>query len=303
MYKLYLISSAYCDVESQKQPTTNTMTKPIKLACAALLTCSLSTTTSLAEQCGASKSTDSTTKLLTVATKTGQKSLVDIAAADENFSTLVAAVKAAGLAEALSGEGPFTIFAPTNDAFAKLPAGTVESLLKPEAKEKLIEILTYHVVAGEVDGATAVTLNEATALNNQKLKIQFRDAALYVNSSKVIATDIVASNGVIHIVEEVILPPQMSPATPASRCQKIIMNAIEVGVDMFNSGNISDCAKIYEMAVLAVAEIEPKKLNKGQMNMLNDALATVSQEQSARKNAWTLRHAMDASLVSLSDSK
>ena len=128
----------------------------MKLACAALLTCSLTTSVSLAERC-ATKCTDSTVKVMTVSTKTAQKSLVAIAAGDKNFSILVAAVKAAGLVEALSGDGPFTIFAPTNEAFAKLPAGTVESLLKPENKAKLVSILTYHVVPAKVMAADVKT--------------------------------------------------------------------------------------------------------------------------------------------------
>ncbi|MBT8038212.1 MAG: fasciclin domain-containing protein [Verrucomicrobiae bacterium] len=273
------------------------MNNTIKLACAALLTCTLTTSATYAGKC-ASTCAESKLKVATTAGDASQQSVVAIAAGNKNFSTLVAAVKAAGLVDALNGDGPFTIFAPTNEAFAKLPAGTVESLLKPENKDKLVEILTYHVVAGKVDGATAVTLEEATALNKQKLKIQFRDAALYVNSSKVVATDIAASNGVIHVVDQVILPQQMSPATPDSRCRMIMMNAIEVGVRMFNSGHVTECSKIYEMAVLAVAEIKPNQLSKDQLSMLNDALTTVSKEKSARKNAWTLRHAMDAALVS-----
>jgi uncharacterized surface protein with fasciclin (FAS1) repeats len=117
----------------------------------------------------------------------------------------VAAVKAAGLAETLSGKGPFTIFAPTNEAFAKLPAGTVESLLKPENKEKLVAILTYHVVAGKVMAADVKSGKVAT-VNGKEVTIEVKDGAVTVDSAKVVKTDLEGSNGVIHVIDSVILP-------------------------------------------------------------------------------------------------
>ena len=142
---------------------------------------------------------------MTVSTKAAPKSLVAIAAGDKNFSTLVAAVKAAGLVEALNGDGPFTIFAPTNEAFAKLPAGTVESLLKPENKAKLVSILTYHVVPAKVM-ATDVKTGEAKTLQGSTLEIKVADGTVMIDKAKVIKTDIVGSNGVIHVIDSVILP-------------------------------------------------------------------------------------------------
>mgnify|MGYP002636561428 CR=1 FL=1 len=133
------------------------------------------------------------------------KTVVEIAAGSPDHTTLVAAVKAAGLAETLSGPGPFTIFAPTNAAFAKLPAGTVESLLKPENKAQLVAILTYHVVPASVM-ASAVKSGPAPTVNGKTLTIKADGMGVMVNNAKVTATDLVGSNGVIHVVDTVILP-------------------------------------------------------------------------------------------------
>jgi uncharacterized surface protein with fasciclin (FAS1) repeats len=137
----------------------------------------------------------------------GKKDIVDTAASDANFSTLVAAVKAAGLVETLKGPGPFTVFAPTNDAFAKLPAGTVESLLKPENKAKLVKVLTYHVVAGKTKSKSLVgkKLDVAT-VEGSKVAIDGTHG-VKVNNATVVNADVWASNGVIHVIDTVLLPP------------------------------------------------------------------------------------------------
>lgn len=131
--------------------------------------------------------------------------IVDTAVAAK-FSTLVAAVKAAGLVETLKGKGPFTVFAPTDEAFAKLPKETLESLLKPENKEKLAAILTYHVVSGKVMAADVVKLTEAKTVNGKSVKIKVADGVVTVDGAKVTKTDVACSNGVIHIIDTVILP-------------------------------------------------------------------------------------------------
>jgi len=133
------------------------------------------------------------------------QTVVDVAAGNPDFSTLVTAVKAAGLAETLSSEGPFTVFAPTNAAFAKLPAGTVENLLKPENKDQLVAVLTYHVVAGKVLAADVVKLSTATTVNGKAVTIDASNG-VKVNDATVTATDIAASNGVIHVLDTVLLP-------------------------------------------------------------------------------------------------
>ena len=133
-------------------------------------------------------------------------SIVDIAVADGRFETLVAAVQAAELAETLAGEGPFTVFAPTDDAFAKLPEGTVEALLADIPT--LTNILLYHVVDGAVLAEVVVTLEEAETLLGEKVSIRLEDGMVYLNDAQVIITDILADNGVIHVIDTVLLPPE-----------------------------------------------------------------------------------------------
>lgn len=135
----------------------------------------------------------------------GEKNIVQIAAGLEDFSTLVAAVKAAGLAEVLQGKGPFTVFAPTNKAFAALPEGTVATLLKPENKKKLVSILTYHVIPAKVP-ASAVKTMKAKTVNGKMVDIKVSDKGVTVDNAKVIKTDVFGSNGVIHVIDKVILP-------------------------------------------------------------------------------------------------
>jgi transforming growth factor-beta-induced protein len=134
--------------------------------------------------------------------------IVDTAVADGRFTTLVAALEAADLAETLKGAGPFTVFAPTDEAFAKLPAGTVETLLKPENLEQLKSILLYHVVAGKVLAEQVVTLESADTVAGQPVTIKVEDGKVYINDAQVIITDIETLNGVIHVIDTVILPPQ-----------------------------------------------------------------------------------------------
>lgn len=136
------------------------------------------------------------------------KDIVDTAVGAGQFNTLAAALEAAGLVDTLKGEGPFTVFAPTDEAFAKLPAGTVEGLLKPENKDQLTAILTYHVVPGKVMAADVVGIDEAKTVNGKMIDVQVEGSAVKVNEAAVTATDIVASNGVIHVIDTVILPPE-----------------------------------------------------------------------------------------------
>ncbi len=133
--------------------------------------------------------------------------IVDVAVEAGSFNTLAAALDAAGLIETLKGDGPFTVFAPTDAAFAKLPAGTVESLLEPENKDQLIAILTYHVVAGKVKAKQVVKLDSATTVNGADVSIETMDGKVKLNQANVIKTDIKASNGIIHVIDAVILPP------------------------------------------------------------------------------------------------
>lgn len=132
------------------------------------------------------------------------KNIVETAVSAGSFTTLVAAVQAAGLVDALSGEGPFTVFAPTDEAFAKLPAGTVEALLAD--KEKLTAILTYHVVAGAVMANDVVGMSSAMTLQGESLRVSTSSEGVMINDAKVVTTDIEASNGVIHVIDTVLTP-------------------------------------------------------------------------------------------------
>lgn len=135
-----------------------------------------------------------------------EKDIVDTAVAAGSFKTLVAALEAASLTKTLKGKGPFTVFAPTDDAFKKLPPGTLESLLKPENKEKLRAILTYHVLAGTVTAAEVTKLSSAKTLNGQSVAIAVHDGKVMVNNATVVQPDIHATNGVIHVIDAVLLP-------------------------------------------------------------------------------------------------
>ena len=140
------------------------------------------------------------------ATSHEKKDIVDTAIAAGSFTTLAKALTAAGLVATLKGKGPFTVFAPTDAAFAKLPAGTLDDLLKPENKEKLKGILTYHVVAGKVLAKDVTNLKTAKTVNGQELKITVTDGTVMVDNAKVTKTDIMCSNGVIHVIDAVVLP-------------------------------------------------------------------------------------------------
>lgn len=135
-----------------------------------------------------------------------QKDIIGTAVSAGDFNTLVAAVQAAGLVETLQGDGPFTVFAPTDEAFAKLPNGTVESLLKPENKEQLVAILTYHVVPGKVTSDQVVKVKEAKSVNGKNIPIAVDGGTVKVDNAKVVKADIMASNGVIHVIDTVIIP-------------------------------------------------------------------------------------------------
>ena len=136
----------------------------------------------------------------------GTKDVVDTAVAAGSFNTLAKALQAAGLVETLKGQGPFTVFAPTDEAFAKLPSGALQDLLKPENKEKLRRILTYHVVPGRVTASDVVALTSAKAVSGDTIRIKATGGTVSVDAAKVVKTDIAASNGVIHVIDSVIMP-------------------------------------------------------------------------------------------------
>lgn len=217
------------------------------------------------------------------------KTIVEVAAGNEDFSTLVAAVKAAGLVETLSSEGPFTVFAPTNDAFDKLPAGTVQTLLKPENKDQLTAILTYHVASGKVKAKDVVGLDEVETVNGASAKVTVTNNTVSINQAKVVTTDIMASNGVIHVIDEVILPP-----TNESAAAELIRGAINRGAPLYNAGMPEACVAVYEVAAMALMEMDG--VNRGAKMAIESAMKSAHSKSSASDRAWALRSGLDKAL-------
>ena len=178
------------------------------MLCAALVTASAhgQCKTTAHSQCPMSERADARA----VAMHGHSKTIVDVAVEAGNFKTLTAALGAAGLVDVLKGDGPFTVFAPTDEAFAALPEGTVESLLEPENKDKLTAVLTYHVVPGRVFSDQAIAAGKAATLQGGKVKIAARDGAVHINGATVTHADIQARNGVIHVIDTVLMPPMNS---------------------------------------------------------------------------------------------
>jgi uncharacterized surface protein with fasciclin (FAS1) repeats len=221
------------------------------------------------------------------------KDIVDTAVAAGQFKTLVAAVKAAGLVEALKGKGPLTVFAPNDDAFAKLPKGTVEELLKPENRDRLAAVLTYHVVPGKI----LLGAQSPATLEGQPLAIK-TSGTFEVNQAKVIATDIAASNGVIHVIDAVLIPS--AKKLPASQAASAVIElAIERGVPLFNAGQPAACAAVYEVAIESLLKSHTDALGGKDRSALQAALSKMRREKDPRQKAWTLRRALDAAYGSL----
>ena len=168
------------------------------------------------------------------------KDIVTTAVEAASFQTLVAAVQAAGLVETLKGKGPFTVLAPTDEAFAKLPPGTVEDLLKPENKQKLIGVLTYHVISGKAMAADVVKMNYANTVNGQRVDLKVTGGKVFADQAQVVKTDIACSNGVIHVIDQVLIPSMDSipaTATKAGVFKTLLKAATEAGLVPALSGD------------------------------------------------------------------
>ena len=215
----------------------------------------------------------------------------EVAAKAGTFKTLVAAVTAGDLAETLSGEGPFTVFAPTDEAFAKLPEGTLETLLKPENKSMLVDILTYHVVPGRIYAADALKAGAAKTVQGSSVEIQAGSGGASVNSSNLLVTDLDAANGVIHVIDEVLLPGKKQAS-----CRQMLDGAIARGVPMYNSGHHSACASLYENTLVSVMERTSDPHLRARMHA---AITKAKHQRFASRKAWTLRYCMDEMMVML----
>lgn len=215
------------------------------------------------------------------------------------FNTLLAAVKAAGLVEALSGDGPLTVFAPTDAAFAKLPKGTVESLLLPENKDKLIGILTYHVVSGRVYSDAAVKAGKAKTLQGATVSIKANKDGAFVNQSGLVATDIDASNGVIHVIDQVLMPPADKAKVTKADARKMIEQATHTGTSWYNQGYHQHCAQLYERTARRMVTLDGSDLPAGAMTSLHAALNQASHTSCATTKSWVLRQGLDRAYASL----
>ena len=217
-----------------------------------------------------------------------QSNIVETAAAAGQFETLIAAAKAAGLAGALSGDGPLTVFAPTDDAFNALPAGTIKTLLMPENKDQLARILKFHVVSGRVGSNALRDGAEIETLAGESAMISEAEKGFTINGARIVATDIDASNGVVHVIDRVILPPQRMSRVAASEA---ISRAIDRGVPMFNHGNATATAAIY--STTAQTLLESAELSQSEQMRLKRGLRAGESADDARESAWQLRYALD----------
>lgn len=229
------------------------------------------------------------------ARQAGDATIAELATKTEALSTLLAAVKAAGLAETLSGKGPFTVFAPTNEAFAKLPHGVVASLLEPRNRDALIRVLTYHVVAGSADSAAALSQGEFKTVAGPSVQISLSGGQLRVNDARVVLNDIGASNGVVHVIDTVLLPPEPKPSGPNANRIELFALAVERGAPLFNEGSAAACAAIYEVAVTAVLGLSGK-MDSSVRAALETALVEIESQRDPAESAWTLRRAMDIAI-------
>ncbi len=224
------------------------------------------------------------------------RDLATIAVEAGTFQTLVAAATSAGLLDALTGESALTVFAPTDAAFAQLPEGTVESLLKPESRAALKRILLHHVVQGRIyeDGAAAA--GTASTLAGTELRFDYA-RGLQVNDTRIVAPDIAARNGVIHVVDAVLLPPKVETEAKVSqqdaptRAINVIQLALDTGVPLFNDGNPEACCAVYELALTALLGLDGQLFSTPLLQQLSAALDS---NEPPRERAWTLRRVLDA---------
>jgi uncharacterized surface protein with fasciclin (FAS1) repeats len=219
----------------------------------------------------------------------GADTIVGVAAKAGVFKTLLAAAKAAGLADALAGKGPLTVLAPTDEAFAALPNKTLKSLLEPKNKNELAKILKYHVIAGEVTLAKALELEQGTTLEGGAVTFKFSDGRVMVGPAVLAKADIRASNGIIHVIDKVLIPPKAE--AEALTPEALAGLAIDRGVPLFNDGNPAACAAVYEVTCEAL-RLMPGVSDESKEDFAN-TLSKARAETSATRKAWILRYALD----------
>lgn len=226
-----------------------------------------------------------------------RKDIVATAAEAGSFGTLLAAAEAAGLVEALQGDGPLTVFAPTDEAFSAIPQETLQSLLRPENRDALTAILTYHVVPQKLTAEDVIRLDRVKTLNGQSLDVSAARSTVRLDDATVVATDILASNGIIHVIDRVLMP-EVNRAS-ASPARELIRRAFDRGVPLYNDGQAAACAAIYEVAALSLVSLDAEELNDRSVHTLRNALERTGSVHDASRRAWVLREALDSVLVAL----
>ena len=215
----------------------------------------------------------------------GKATIPEIAKDSGTFETLLTAAKAAGLADVLGSTGPFTVFAPTDEAFEKLPKGTVEMLLKPENKSKLADILKYHVIPGRVYSEKVLESKALKTLQGSLATVSLKDGSPRIQQAKILKTDIDATNGVIHVIDSVIIPPPANTNT-----QRKLTEAIAEGVPLFNAGHHAECAEIYRNAM---NELMSTSLPNTMKQHMSKVIKKADNTQCVTEKAWVLRRGID----------
>ena len=224
-----------------------------------------------------------------------EKTIPGIAKEAGTFNTLLAAVSEAGLAKTLTGTGPFTVFAPSDDAFAKLPKGTVSDLLKPENREQLVSILTYHVVPGRIFSDQILEQDGSSTVQGQPVAFTLSANGISVNESSVIAANIQASNGVIHVIDSVLLPKTLDE----NGAMKLLQTSVNKGAKAFNSGDYHACCRVYSEScnqIISQGQTLPEEVEA----VLQISLKRASGTKSEKEKAWVLRHGIDLAYFALS---
>jgi hypothetical protein len=202
---------------------------------------------------------------------------------------LIAALTAADLAKVLQGDGPFTVFAPSDEAFSKQPEGTLDSLLKPENRDQLVSILKLHVASGRAFAADALAADRITTLQKEVVRVRMVDGKPRVNDANIVKADIDASNGVIHVIDAVLLP-QEEKRVGAANARDLIELAIRHGVPLFNKGDAAACIAVYEVAANGLLAMD---IDQSSRSRLARALNELETTHDAGEKAWILRHALD----------
>ena len=206
------------------------------------------------------------------------------------FNTLLAAVGAAGLSDVLAGDGPFTVFAPTDEAFAALPEGTVATLLKPENKQQLVDILKYHVISGRVYDTDAVAAKRAETLLGRGVNIGLNAEGITVNDAKIVARNIDASNGVIHVIDQVLIPSSLS----SQEVINTLNSAVERGAPVYNAGQHGQCCDIYMRTMSDIMAAGINNADARTMSMIQQTVNRAKNTHSMTERAWVLREGIDS---------